>query len=72
MKIFITGISGFIGYHLARKLFSQGHHVLGIDSYNNYYDVSLKEARLESNQCNKNFKHYLFRNHKIIPRYLPH
>lgn len=45
MKIFITGISGFIGYHLARKLFSQGHHVLGIDSYNNYYDVSLKRSR---------------------------
>lgn len=45
MKIFITGIAGFIGYHLARKLFSQGHHVLGIDSYNNYYDVSLKRSR---------------------------
>ena len=45
MKIFITGISGFIGYHLARKLFSQGHHVLGIDSYNSYYDVALKRAR---------------------------
>ena len=45
MKIFITGISGFIGYHLARKLFSQGHHVLGIDSYNDYYDVSLKRSR---------------------------
>ena len=45
MKIFITGIAGFIGYHLARKFFSQGHHVLGIDSYNNYYDVSLKRSR---------------------------
>jgi len=45
MKIFITGIAGFIGYHLARKLFSQGHHVLGIDSYNHYYDVSLKRSR---------------------------
>ena len=45
MKIFITGIAGFIGYHLARKLFSQGHHVFGIDSYNDYYDVSLKKSR---------------------------
>jgi len=45
MKIFITGIAGFIGYHLARKLFSQGHDVSGLDSFNDYYDPSLKKTR---------------------------
>ena len=45
MKIFITGIAGFIGYHLARKLFSQGHDVSGLDSFNDYYDPSLKRTR---------------------------
>ena len=45
MKIFITGIAGFIGYHLARKLFSQGHDVSGLDNFNDYYDPSLKRTR---------------------------
>tara|TARA_R110002074_G_C12537586_1_gene665448 strand:- start:713 stop:1678 length:966 start_codon:yes stop_codon:yes gene_type:complete len=44
-KIFITGIAGFIGYHLARKLFSQGHDVSGLDNFNDYYDSSLKRTR---------------------------
>ena len=48
MKILITGIAGFIGSHLAKKLISQGHHVIGVDSINNYYSVTLKEDRLES------------------------
>ena len=44
MKIFITGISGFIGFHTALKL-SQDHEVLGVDSFNDTYDVSLKRSR---------------------------
>ncbi|MFH4931099.1 NAD-dependent epimerase [Staphylococcus cohnii] len=48
MKTLITGAAGFIGSHLAKKLIKQGHHVIGVDSINDYYSVSLKEDRLES------------------------
>ena len=46
MKILVTGVAGFIGYHLAEKLLSKGHHVVGVDNINDYYDVNLKYARL--------------------------
>jgi len=46
MKILVTGSAGFIGYHLAKKLLELGHEVVGIDNLNDYYDVSLKHARL--------------------------
>ena len=46
MKILVTGTAGFIGYHLARYLLERGDEVIGIDNLNDYYDVSLKEARL--------------------------
>ena len=46
MKILVTGIAGFIGYHLAKKLLDQGHTVIGLDNINDYYDVNLKYARL--------------------------
>jgi UDP-glucuronate 4-epimerase len=45
MKIFITGSSGFIGFHLSKKLLDSGHSIHGFDSMNNYYDVKLKKAR---------------------------
>jgi len=45
-KILITGAAGFIGFHLAQKLCTQGIQVLGYDNMNDYYDVRLKEARL--------------------------
>ncbi|MEG2908632.1 MAG: GDP-mannose 4,6-dehydratase, partial [Erysipelotrichaceae bacterium] len=46
--IFITGAAGFIGSYLVRELFKEGpYHVLGIDNMNDYYDVSIKEWRLE-------------------------
>ncbi len=44
--IFVTGASGFIGFHLSKKLLSQGHRVVGFDNINDYYEVSLKEARI--------------------------
>lgn len=47
MKILITGTAGFIGFHLANRLIAEGNEVIGLDSINNYYDVSLKIARLE-------------------------
>ncbi len=45
-KIFITGTSGFIGFHTAKKFLDKGFSVRGFDSMNNYYDVRLKKARL--------------------------
>lgn len=46
MKILITGVAGFIGFHLAARLLREGHSVVGLDSLNDYYDVRLKLARL--------------------------
>ena len=46
MKLLVTGVAGFIGFHLARRLVEQGHEVVGIDNLNPYYDVALKIARL--------------------------
>jgi UDP-glucuronate 4-epimerase len=46
MKILVTGAAGFIGFHLAKRLLVDGHEVIGIDNLNDYYDPSLKHARL--------------------------
>ena len=45
MKILVTGAAGFIGFHTTRKLLERGDTVVGLDNFNDYYDVSLKEAR---------------------------
>jgi|TARA_B110000046_G_C13003158_1_gene403130 UDP-glucuronate 4-epimerase len=55
MKIFITGSSGFIGFHLSKKLLDNGHSIHGFDSMNNYYDVKLKKARYKILNKYKNF-----------------
>src|SRR5690625_187388 len=52
----ITGLAGFIGYYLSKKLLDQGHQVIGIDNLNDYYDVNLKRARLEKLMPYDNFK----------------
>lgn len=46
-KILVTGSAGFIGYHLVKKLCAFGLEVVGLDNINDYYDVSLKYARLQ-------------------------
>ena len=47
MKILVTGAAGFIGMHCAERLLARGDTVIGIDNMNDYYDVSLKQARLD-------------------------
>jgi UDP-glucuronate 4-epimerase len=47
MSILLTGAAGFIGFHVARALLDRGEQVIGIDNLNDYYDVRLKEARLD-------------------------
>lgn len=55
MKILITGTAGFIGNRLAQRLLERGDEVIGIDNLNDYYDVSLKEARLAKIKDHPNF-----------------
>ena len=60
MKILVTGVAGFIGFHTAKKLLAE-HEVTGIDNINNYYDQSLKLRRLkelENFDTKKNFKFF--------------
>lgn len=57
MKIFVTGSSGFIGSELCIKLLERGNHVVGIDNHNDYYDQTLKEARLERHANHPNYTH---------------
>lgn len=47
MKILVTGNAGFIGFHTVKQLLERGDQVVGFDSVNDYYDVSIKEARLK-------------------------
>src|SRR5512138_2789562 len=46
MGVLVTGVAGFIGYHVAEALLARGVAVTGVDNLNDYYDVRLKEARL--------------------------
>jgi UDP-glucuronate 4-epimerase len=55
-KVLITGVAGFIGFHLAKRLLAQGDEVAGVDNLNDYYEVSLKEARLAQLQGHGEFR----------------
>jgi UDP-glucuronate 4-epimerase len=56
-KIFITGGAGFIGFHLSKRLLGQGLKLVGFDNLNDYYDVDLKQSRLD---IMKGFENYSF------------
>ncbi len=56
MKILVTGAAGFIGNFVAERLLAQGHQVIGLDNLNDYYQVSLKMARLARIESYPNFQ----------------
>ena len=55
MKVLITGAAGFIGNKLSLRLLARGDEVIGVDNMNDYYDVTLKQARLAQTQAADNF-----------------
>ena len=61
-KVFITGSSGFIGFHTAKKFLDRGFKVHGFDSMNNYYDVILKRSRLN---ILKKYRYFSFTKNSI-------
>ncbi len=56
MKILVTGAAGFVGFHTARQLLERGDTVVGLDNFNDYYDVNLKNARAAIIDEYPNFK----------------
>lgn len=56
MRVLVTGSAGFIGFHLSRRLLADGHEVLGIDNFSDYYDVRLKEARNDLLEASDGFR----------------
>ena len=69
MKILITGVAGFIGFHLAKSLLNTNHKIYGIDNLNNYYDVRLKKARLNELKKSRNKIHFFkkdIKNKKLL------
>ena len=57
-KVLVTGAAGFIGFHLAKRLLADGCQVVGVDNMNPYYDISLKEARLDDLKKEANFRFF--------------
>jgi len=58
MKVLVTGSAGFIGSALTLRLLERGDNVVGVDNHNDYYDPSLKEARLARHIDHPNYEHF--------------
>lgn len=58
IKILITGVAGFIGYHLTKKYLDNGYSIYGIDNIDNYYDIHIKNKRLKILKKYKNFQFF--------------
>lgn len=56
MNILITGGAGFIGSSLADKLLSDGHNIIVVDNFNDYYDIKIKWQNVSANMTNENYK----------------
>ena len=56
LNVLLTGVAGFIGYHVAQRLLARGDQVLGLDNLNDYYDPALKRARLQGLQGRDGFR----------------
>jgi len=71
MIILLTGAAGFIGFHAANRLLSEGHYVIGVDNLNDYYDVALKESRLAELKKHDGFEFHKIdiSNHEALERY---
>jgi UDP-glucuronate 4-epimerase len=68
MSVLVTGVAGFIGFHVAKALIARGVRVIGIDNVNDYYDVSLKEARLDELENAAAQSQFIFRRLNIADR----
>lgn len=60
MRILVTGVAGFIGFHLTNRLLDQGFKVVGLDNLNSYYNPALKKDRLKNISFHKNKKNFKF------------
>jgi UDP-glucuronate 4-epimerase len=58
VKILVTGAAGFIGFHISLRLIQLKFDVVGLDNLNDYYDISLKQDRLEQLKMFSNFTFY--------------
>jgi UDP-glucuronate 4-epimerase len=75
MKFLVTGAAGFIGFHVSQALIKRGDEVVGIDNINDYYDTSLKNARLDRLTVDPKFSFYkidLTEKEAILSLFLEH
>jgi len=68
MKILVTGAAGFIGSDLSQRLLDKGHTVIGVDNFNDYYDVALKRDRVAQTLAHKNSESFSLKEFSLQDR----